>query len=117
MANDVHKIKLLLLWDILCKNTDEDHALNTDEIISLLAEKKIAVSRKILLQAIALLHDVLLQFSLIHRRIITVSCKTIQFVNQNDIKLMVFTVCNHFLERWSMICCCTLRFIDIGFHN
>ena len=32
MANDVHKIKLLLLWDILCKNTDEDHALNTDEL-------------------------------------------------------------------------------------
>ena len=32
MANDVHKIKMLLLWDILCKNTDEDHALNTDEL-------------------------------------------------------------------------------------
>ena len=57
MANDIHKIKLLLLWDILCKNTDEDHALNTDEIISLLAEKKIAVSRKILLQDIALLNE------------------------------------------------------------
>ena len=37
MANDVHKIKLLVLWDILCKNTDEDHALNTDEIANLLA--------------------------------------------------------------------------------
>ena len=30
MANDVHKIKLLLLWDILCKNTDENHALNIE---------------------------------------------------------------------------------------
>lgn len=27
MANDVHKIKLLVLWDILCKNTDENHAI------------------------------------------------------------------------------------------
>lgn len=25
------KIKLLVLWDILCRNTDEAHALNTDE--------------------------------------------------------------------------------------
>lgn len=32
MANEAHKIKLLLLWDILCKNTDEDHALNTGEL-------------------------------------------------------------------------------------
>lgn len=51
------KIKLLLLYDILQKNTDENHALNTDEIIALLAEKKIAVSRKILLQDIALLNE------------------------------------------------------------
>ena len=28
MANDVNKIKLLLLWDILCKHTDENHANN-----------------------------------------------------------------------------------------
>ncbi len=37
MANDVNKIKLLLLWDILCKHTDENHAINTingDVIIS-----------------------------------------------------------------------------------
>ena len=27
MANEAHKIKLLVLWDILCKNTDESHAL------------------------------------------------------------------------------------------
>ena len=26
MANDTNKIKLLVLWDILCKNTDENHA-------------------------------------------------------------------------------------------
>lgn len=29
-----NKIKLLILWDILCKNTDEEHAMNTDEIIA-----------------------------------------------------------------------------------
>ena len=55
MANDVHKIKLLLLWDILCKNTDEDHALNTDEIANLLALRGVNVSRKILVQDIATL--------------------------------------------------------------
>ena len=57
MANDVHKIKLLLLWDILCKNTDEDHALNTDEIANLLALRGVNVSRKILVQDIATLCD------------------------------------------------------------
>ena len=57
MANDVHKIKLLLLWDILCKNTDEDHALNTDEIVDLLALRGVNVSRKILVQDIAILCD------------------------------------------------------------
>lgn len=51
------KIKLLVLYDLLCKQTDEDHALNTDEIIALLAEKGIAVSRKILLQDVALLNE------------------------------------------------------------
>ena len=30
MANEAHKIKLLVLWDILCKNTDENHALKQD---------------------------------------------------------------------------------------
>lgn len=51
------KIKLLVLYDLLCRLTDENHALNTDEIISLLVEKNIAVSRKILLQDIALLNE------------------------------------------------------------
>ncbi len=57
MANDVHKIKLLLLWDIFCKNTDEDHALNTDKIANLLALRGVNVSRKILVQDIATLCD------------------------------------------------------------
>lgn len=29
---DGNKIKLLILWDILQKNTDENHAMNADEI-------------------------------------------------------------------------------------
>ena len=57
MANDVHKIKLLLLWDILCKNTDENHAMNADEIVNLLALRGVNVSRKILVQDIAILCD------------------------------------------------------------
>ncbi len=51
------KIKLLVLYDLLCRFTDDNHALNTDEIIVLLAEKNISVSRKILLQDIALLNE------------------------------------------------------------
>ena len=50
------KIKLLVLWDILCRNTDEAHALNTDEIIEMLAEKGINVGRKVLVQYIDLLN-------------------------------------------------------------
>lgn len=48
MANDVHKIKLLILWDILRTQTDENYAMNTDEIIAALALRGINVSRKIL---------------------------------------------------------------------
>lgn len=45
MAHDTEqKIKLLVLYDLLCRHADENHALNTDEIIALFAEKKIAVS-------------------------------------------------------------------------
>ena len=50
------KIKLLVLWDIQCRNTDEPHALNTDEIIEMLAEKGISVGRKVLVQDIDLLN-------------------------------------------------------------
>ena len=49
-------IKLLILYDILCKMTDEDHALSTNEIIDELAKRGIAVSRKVLPSDIALLN-------------------------------------------------------------
>lgn len=51
------KIKLLVLWDILFHNTDENRALSTDEIIALLKEKDIDVVRKVLHEDIALLNE------------------------------------------------------------
>ena len=36
---DSNKIKLLVLWDILSRNTDENHAMNTDEIIAELVSR------------------------------------------------------------------------------
>lgn len=55
MSNAGNKIKLLVLWDILREKTDENHALNTDEIVELLALRGVNVSRKILVQDIATL--------------------------------------------------------------
>lgn len=51
------KIKLLVLFDILCKQTDEDHTLTTGQIIDLLKAKGIDVSRKVLPDDIALLNE------------------------------------------------------------
>lgn len=47
MRKNEYKIKLLVLWDILCRFTDEEHPMNTDEIIEKLNEKGIASSRKV----------------------------------------------------------------------
>lgn len=52
-----NKIKLLVLWDILCKNTDENHAMNTDEIIDALGMKGINVARKVIATDIQTLND------------------------------------------------------------
>lgn len=51
------KIKLLVLYDILCRYTDGSHAMNTDEIIKVLKERGIAVARKVLPLDIALLNE------------------------------------------------------------
>ncbi len=57
MAHDSEqKIKLLVLYDILCRLTDENHALNTDEIIAVLAKHNIKESRRVLPYDIALLN-------------------------------------------------------------
>ena len=49
-------IKLLVLYDILCKMTDENNALSTNEIIAELAKRGISVSRKVLPSDISLLN-------------------------------------------------------------
>ncbi len=57
MNSKEQKIKLLIIYDLLQKYTDDNHALNTDEIIAMLAEKNIAVSRKTLVRDISLLNQ------------------------------------------------------------
>lgn len=54
-ANE-QKIKLLVLYDILQRETDEEHPLSTNEIIERLSARGIEVSRKILPSDIALLN-------------------------------------------------------------
>ena len=51
------KIKLLVLYDILCKYTDEEHHLTTNQIIEMLTEKGIDVSRKVIPGDIELLNQ------------------------------------------------------------
>lgn len=58
MAHDnEQKMKLLVIYDFLCRMTDENHALNTDEIIAELAAHNIKVTRKVLATDIALLNE------------------------------------------------------------
>ena len=57
MANENNKIKLLILWDILSKNTDENHAMNADEIREELAKRGISVMRKVIADDIAVLNE------------------------------------------------------------
>lgn len=51
------KIKLLVLYDMLCRLTDEEHALNTDELIKFLEEKGIRVDPRVLKSDIDMLND------------------------------------------------------------
>lgn len=53
--NTDSSIKLLVLYDILLKSTDEEHALSTNEIIEELKKRGISVSRKVLPSDIDLL--------------------------------------------------------------
>ncbi len=55
--NAKQKIKLLVLYDILQKLTDEDNNLSTDEVIALLAEKGISTERKALIGDVKTLND------------------------------------------------------------
>ena len=55
--NKEQKIKLLVLCDILCRKTDEEHALSTEDIIAELAKFNIELSRKTLPQDVELLNQ------------------------------------------------------------
>lgn len=46
--NTDSSIKLLVLYDILLKTTDEEHTLSTNEIIAELQKRGISASRKVL---------------------------------------------------------------------
>ena len=70
MANDVHKIKLLVLWDILCKNTDENHAMSADEIREELTKRGISVMRKVAATDIPAINTVMRFYPI--RKIITI---------------------------------------------
>lgn len=50
------KIKLLVLYDILCRMTDEDHALNSDELVEELAKHEIKVNRRFISSDVELLN-------------------------------------------------------------
>ena len=52
-----YKIKLLVLYEILKQQTDENHMLTTKELIAKLAEKGINCDRKILYNDIATLNE------------------------------------------------------------
>ena len=52
-----NKIKLLILWDILQRNTDENHAMKADEIREELAKRGISVIRRVVANDIAALND------------------------------------------------------------
>ncbi len=57
MRGNNNKIKLLIIYDILSKYTDENHAMNTDEIIVELEKRGISVARKVLAQDIETLNE------------------------------------------------------------
>jgi len=55
--NDQRKIRLLILYELLLKNTDEDNPLTTPEIIEMLGEYGISVTRQTLYDDIRVLND------------------------------------------------------------
>lgn len=54
-STDRQRIKLMLLWDLLRQNTDEEHPLSTNQIIYKLEELGVAVERKTLYEDIRIL--------------------------------------------------------------
>ena len=54
-TTDRQRVKLMLLWDLLRQNTDEEHPLSTNEIIYRLEDMGISVERKTLYEDIRIL--------------------------------------------------------------
>ena len=52
-----NKIRILALYDLLCRKTDEEHTLSTSEIIDMLSKSGIEVSRNTLYDDIRLLNE------------------------------------------------------------
>lgn len=57
MANENNKIKLLVLWDILRRQTDENHAMNADVLREELEKRGISVIRRVIADDIATLNE------------------------------------------------------------
>lgn len=56
-TNREQKIRLLVLYDLLCRYTDEEHVLSTSEIMEKLSQSEIEVSRNTLYDDINLLNE------------------------------------------------------------
>ena len=57
MSKCNEKIKLLVLYKLLCKYTDKDHSLSTGEIMALLSDKGIEISRNTIYDNIRMLNE------------------------------------------------------------
>ena len=58
MTNEnVKRIRLMKIWELLCRESDEEHPLTTDEILSRLAEMGIRSCRKTLYEDISILNE------------------------------------------------------------
>ena len=55
--NQEQKIKLLILYDILYRKTNEENAMTSDEIVEELKKREITVSRRVIASDIALLNE------------------------------------------------------------
>ena len=55
--NAGQKIKLLMLYDILQRETDEEHPLSTEELVEKLREKGIEAAPRVLPRDISLLNE------------------------------------------------------------
>ena len=55
--NQEQKIKLLVLYDILYRKTNEENAMTSDEIVEELKKREITVSRRVIASDIALLNE------------------------------------------------------------